>query len=186
MLMLYTSWQNVVDTAWVPQRGDNQNIFIGTLFQSLARTNRVLDFLRSHSTKWWEHLCMRMFRVQVFSTTSSTARGWSAVSLRKVHLPWEPAQINKVTANQYFTSGRETQKTHPLRRFLAPRRPRVINFIFLFQSFTRDISHSMGNLIIYSLLRWKLIVQSFLVTLLNHFLFDWLGEFALWACDWND
>ena len=129
MLMLYTSWQNVVDTAWVPQRGDNQdthgNIFIGTLFQSLARTEWKLDFLRSHSTKWWEHLCMRMFRVQVFPTTSSTARGWSAVSLRKMHLPWEPAQINKVTANQYFlsTSGRETQKNPPLRRFLAPRRP---------------------------------------------------------------
>ena len=71
---------------------------------------------------------------------------------RKLHLPWEPAQINKVTANQYFTSGRETQKTHPLRRFLAPRRPRVINFIFLFQSFTRDISHSMEkNDIVYNI-----------------------------------
>ena len=37
-----------------------------------------------------------------------------------------------------------------------------------------------------SLLRWKLIEQSFLTTSLNHFLFEWLGEFALWAWDWKD
>ena len=63
--------------------------------------------------------------------------------------------------------------------------PRVINFKFLFQSLTRDISYSMENLAIDSLLRWKLIEQSFLTTSLNHFLLEWLGEFALWAWDWK-
>ena len=59
--------------------------------------------------------------------------------------------------------------------------PRVINFNFLLQSLTRDISYSMENLAIDSLLRWKLTEQSFLTTSLNHFLLEWLGEFALWA-----
>ena len=46
----------------------------------------------------------------------------------------------------------------------------VINFNFIFQSFTRDISYSMENLAIDSLLKEKLIEQSFLTTSLNHFL----------------
>ena len=50
--------------------------------------------------------------------------------------------------------------------------PRVINFNFLFQSLTRDISYSMENLAIDSLLKWKLIKQSFLTTSLNHFLLE--------------
>ena len=53
-------------------------------------------------------------------------------------------------------------------------------------SFTRDISYSMENLGIDSLFRWKLIEQSFLTTSLNHFLLEWLGEFALWAWEWKD
>ena len=57
--------------------------------------------------------------------------------------------------------------------------PRVINFNFLFQSLARDISYSMENLAIDSLLRQKLIEQSFLTTSLNHFVLEWLGEFAL-------
>ena len=36
-----------------------------------------------------------------------------------------------------------------------------------------------------SLIRWKLILQSFLTTSLNCFLLEWLGEFALWAWDWK-
>ena len=58
--------------------------------------------------------------------------------------------------------------------------PRAINFNFLFQSFTRDITYSMENLVIdtCSLLRWKFIEQSFLTTSFNHFLLEWLGEFA--------
>ena len=63
--------------------------------------------------------------------------------------------------------------------------PRVINFNFLFQCLTRDISYSMENLAIDSLLRWKVIEQSFLTTSLNYFLLEWLGEFALWAWDWK-
>ena len=63
--------------------------------------------------------------------------------------------------------------------------PRVINFNFLFQSLTRDISYSMENLAIDSLLRWKFIEQSFLTTSLNQFLLEWLGEFALWVWDWK-
>ena len=46
--------------------------------------------------------------------------------------------------------------------------PRVINFNFLFQSLTRDISYSMENLVFDSLLRWKLIELSILTTLLIH------------------
>ena len=61
--------------------------------------------------------------------------------------------------------------------------PRVINFNFFFQSLTRDISYTMENLAIDSLLTWKLIEQSFLTTSLNHFLLEWLGEYALWAWD---
>ena len=61
----------------------------------------------------------------------------------------------------------------------------LFNFNFLFQSLTRDISYCMENLATDSLLRWKLIEQSFLTTLLNHFLLEWLGEFALWAWDWK-
>ena len=57
--------------------------------------------------------------------------------------------------------------------------PRVINFNFLFQFLTRDISYSMENLAKDSLLRGKLIEQSFLTTSLNHFRLEWLGEFAL-------
>ena len=55
---------------------------------------------------------------------------------------------------------------------------RVINFNFLFQSLTRDISYSMENLAIDSLLKRKLIEQSFLTTSLNQFLLEWLGEFV--------
>ena len=51
--------------------------------------------------------------------------------------------------------------------------PRVINFNFLCQSLTRDITYSMENLAFDSLLRWKLIEQSFLTTSLNHFLLEW-------------
>ena len=61
------------------------------------------------------------------------------------------------------------------RLLLALSLPRVINFNFLFQSLTRDISYSMENLAMDSLLRWKLIEQSFLTTSLNHFLLEWLG-----------
>ena len=61
----------------------------------------------------------------------------------------------------------------------------VINFNILFQSLTRDISYSMDNLAIDSLLGWKLIERSFLTTSLNHFLLEWLGEFVLWAWDWK-
>ena len=63
--------------------------------------------------------------------------------------------------------------------------PRVINFNFLFQSLTRDISYSMENLAIDSLLRWKFIEQSFLTTSLNQFLLERLGGFVLWAWDWK-
>ena len=57
-------------------------------------------------------------------------------------------------------------------KFLTFSLPRVINFNFLLQSLTRDISYSMENLAINSLLRWKLIEQSFLTTSLNHFLLE--------------
>ena len=63
--------------------------------------------------------------------------------------------------------------------------PGVISHDFLFQSLTRDISYSMENLAIDSLLRQKLIEQSFLTTSLNHFVLEWLGEFTLWAWDWK-
>ena len=43
----------------------------------------------------------------------------------------------------------------------------------------------METLAIDSLLQWKLIEQSFLTTFLNHFLLEWLGEFALWAWEWK-
>ena len=43
---------------------------------------------------------------------------------------------------------------------------------FLFQSLTRDISESMENLAIDSLLRWKLIERSFLTTSLNQFFLE--------------
>ena len=72
-----------------------------------------------------------------------------------------------------------------LRSWLTLSLPRVIDFNFLFQSLTRDISYSMDNLAIDSLPKWKLIEQSFLTTSLNHFLLEWLGEFALWAWDWK-
>ena len=57
--------------------------------------------------------------------------------------------------------------------------PRVINFTFLFQSLTRDISYNMENLVIDSLLRWKLIELSFLTTLLNHFLLEWFRRICI-------
>ena len=60
-----------------------------------------------------------------------------------------------------------------------------MNFNFLFQSLTKEISYSMENLAIDSLLRWKLTEQSFLTTLLNRFILEWLGEFVLWAWDWK-
>ena len=63
--------------------------------------------------------------------------------------------------------------------------PRVINFTFLFQSLTRDISYSMENLVFDSLLRWKLIELLILTTSLNHFLLEWLGEFVSWAWEWK-
>ena len=50
--------------------------------------------------------------------------------------------------------------------------PGVISHEFLFQSLTRDISHSMENLAFDSLLRWKLIEQSFLTTSLVHLFLD--------------
>ena len=53
---------------------------------------------------------------------------------------------------------------------------RVINFNFLFQSFTRDISYSMENLAIDSLLRLKLVEQSFSLHHSIIFLLEWLGE----------
>ena len=62
--------------------------------------------------------------------------------------------------------------------------PLTLNFNFLFQSLTRDNTiqyGEFGN----SLLRWKLIEQSFLTTSLNHFLLGWSGKFALWAWDWK-
>ena len=46
--------------------------------------------------------------------------------------------------------------------------PQVINFNFLFQSLTKDISYSMENLTFDSLLRWKLIELSILTTTLMH------------------
>ena len=63
--------------------------------------------------------------------------------------------------------------------------PRVIHFNFLVQSLTRDRSHSMKNLETDYFLRWKLIKQVFLITLLNHFFLCWSREFALWAWDWK-
>ena len=62
--------------------------------------------------------------------------------------------------------------------------PLTLNFKFLFQSLTKDniIQYGeFGN----SLVRWKLIEQSFLTTSLNNFLLGWSGEFALWAWDWK-
>ena len=48
-------------------------------------------------------------------------------------------------------------KSHHHKILLTLSLPRVINFNFLFQFLTRDISYSMENLAIDSLLRWKLI-----------------------------
>ena len=58
--------------------------------------------------------------------------------------------------------------------------------IFSFSMSPEIIPYSMENLVIDSLLRWKLIEKLFLITSLNHFLLEWLGEFALWAWDWKD
>ena len=74
-------------------------------------------------------------------------------------------------------------KSRKQRNYLTLSLPRVINSNVLFQSLTRDISYS--NSPFESWLRWKLIEQSFLTTSLKHFLFEWLGEFALWAWDWK-
>ena len=79
----------------------------------------------------------------------------------------------------YIFTGRFCGHTIIIAVALTLSLPRVINFNFLFQSLTRDILYNMENLAIDSLLRWKLIEQSFLTTLLNHFLLEWLGEFAL-------
>ena len=60
--------------------------------------------------------------------------------------------------------------------------PGVINFNFLLQSLTRDISYSMENSAFDSLLRWKLTGLSILTTPLNTFVLERLGEFVSW--DW--
>ena len=42
-------------------------------------------------------------------------------------------------------------------------------------------SHSMKNLALHSLLRWKIIILAILATSLIHFLFKMLGERSFWA-----
>ena len=105
-------------------------------------------------------------------------REFEIVYFKFVWTKFTNGQLNVLFSYQLIVWQRSSFQG-PLDTFLTLSLPRVINFNFLFQSLTRDISHSMENLAIDSLLRWKSIEQSFLPTSLDHFLLEWLGEFAL-------
>ena len=61
--------------------------------------------------------------------------------------------------------------------------PRVINYSC---SLTRNItSHSMENLIVHSILRWKMIIPPILTTSLIHLSSGRLGECTFWTWEWE-